>query len=312
MKCAVIAGLGTSFAIGVSAAAITATTDQQPGASRFVLASVVDTQGQPVLGLTADDFVVEEGGRRCDTLTASPAQYPVAIIVDTTHAARPEFIRISAAVRQFVDRLRGREIALYTFGERATRVADYTRDTAALHKAADGLFARPDAESHVLDAIIDAAKDLRKRELAVGLIVVVSAGGNDQSNRTPREVFEPVMASRSIVRVVELRTPRASGRLNNPRFRRTITSDREAEAALGLEELLRGLADRTRGHYTLIYSSSGYSAALDELQRQLAAEVVLEYLAPAVDDAQRALQLGARLPGVTVRGIGLDRAPRER
>src|SRR5439155_9613483 len=144
----------------------------------------------------------------------------------------------------------------------------------------------------------------------VSLIVVVSAGGNDQSSRTPREVFEAVLPSRSIVQVVEMRTPRASGRLTNPRGRRSSTSDRRAEAALGLEELLRGLADRTRGRYDLIYAPGAFHASLDDLQRRLASEVFLEYLAPANGGSAGGLQLGARLPGATVRGIGLDRAPR--
>jgi hypothetical protein len=105
-----------------------------------------------------------------------------------------------------------------------------------------------------------------------------------------------------------MRTPRASGRLTNPRGRRTSTSDRRAEAALGLEELLRALAERTRGRYDLIYSPSGFHATLDDLQRRLAAEVFLEYL--SAGGATAALQLGSRVPGTTVRGIGLDRPPR--
>jgi len=289
--------------------AATATIASQ-AASRFVLARVVGNDGEPVAGLTADDFVVQEGGARCETLRAAPAHYPIAILVDTTQAARAEFIQLRTAVGQFIDRLSGREIALFTFGERAMRVAEFTTDAGKVRRAAEGLFAQPDAESHVLDAIMEAAKTIQKREQPMALIVVVSAGGNDQSNRTPREVFEAVLPSRSIVHVVEMRTPRASGRLVNPRGRRSSTSDRSAEAALGLEELLRGLAERTRGRYDLIYSSSGYHGMLADLQRRLAAEVFLEYLAPGSDRASGGLQLGSRIPGATVSGIGLDRAPK--
>jgi len=296
--------------IALLLAASTSAPGAQTAASRFVLASVVDKDGDPVAGLMADDFVVQEGSTRCETLNASPAQYPIAILVDTSQAARPDFQQLRTAVRQFVDRLSGREIVLYTFGERAMRVTDFTRDVEKIRRAADGLFAQPEGESHVLDAIIESAKSLQKREAPVSLIVVVSAGGNDQSSRTPREVFEAVLPSRSIVQVVEMRTPRASGRLTNPRGRRSSTSDRRAEAALGLEELLRGLADRTRGRYDLIYSSSGYFSTLNDLQRRLAAEVFLEYLSSANGGPVSGLQLGSRVPGATVHGIGLDRAPR--
>ena len=299
-----------AVALTAAASAAAAARDVQAPASRFVLASVVDTGGEPVAGLTADDFVVQEGGIQCEALNAAPAQYPVAILVDTSQAARPDFQQLRTAVRQFVDRLSGREVALYTFGERAMKVADFTRDVDKIRRAADGLFAQPEGESHVLDAIIESAKSLQKREAPISLIVVVSAGANDQSSRTPREVFEAVLPSRSIVEVVEMRTPRASGRLINPRGRRSSTSDRRAEAALGLEELLRGLAERTRGRYNLIYSPGGFHAVLDGLQRRLASEVFLEYVSPTSGGTPGGLQLGARLPGASVRGIGLDRPPR--
>jgi len=278
--------------------------------SRFVLASVVDEQSAtPVMGLTAEDFVVQEGLTKCETLGARPAEYPVAILVDTSQAARPQFSEMRKAVRELVGRLSGLNAALYTFGDRAFRVVDYTRDTGRLERAVDGLFALPDGESHVLDAMIEAGHDIRRREPGVAIMIVVSAGGNDQSNRTPRELFEPVLASHSIVHVVEMRTIGASGRLGNVRGRRNFTSDRAAEAALGLQELLQAVVGQTHGDYDRVFSGSGYHASLDRLQRRLAAEVVLEYL-PAAGDSTAPLRIGTRVPGGAVRAIGLDRSPR--
>ena len=278
--------------------------------SRFVLASVVDPQADtPVAGLGADDFVVQEGTARCETIGARPASYPIAVLVDTSSAARTQFPEMRKAVRQLVDRLSGRDVALYTFGDRAFRVVDYTRDTTRLARAVDQLFALPDGESHVLDAIIEAGRDLSKREPAVAMIIVVSAGANNQSSRSPREVIEPVLASHSIVHVAEMRTIAASGRLGNVRGRRNFTSDRAAEAGLGLQELLQAIVERTRGDYDRVFSASGYYASLERLQRRLAAEVVLEYVS-AGGDGTAPLRIGTRVPGGEVRAIGLDRAPR--
>jgi len=276
--------------------------------NRFVLASVVDGQSEmPILGLSAEDFVVQEGTSRCDTLNARPASYPIAILVDTSQAARTQFSEMRKAVRQIVGRMSGREVGLYTFGERSFRVLDYTRDTTKLERAVDQLFALPDGESHVLDAIIEAGKDISRREPAVAMILVVSAGANDQSSRTPREVFDAVLASHSIVHVVEMRAIGASGRLGNVRGRRNFTSDRSAEAALGLQEVLQAIVAQTQGDYDRVFSSSGYHASLERLQRRLAAEVVVEYI-PGGGDS-KSLRIGTRVPGATVRGIGLDRAP---
>lgn len=103
--------------------------------NRFVLARVVDGQSEtPVPGLGAEDFIVQEGATRCDTVGASPAQYPVAILVDTSPAARPQFSEMRKAVRHLAGRLSGRDVALYTFGDRSFRVVDDTRDTARLER----------------------------------------------------------------------------------------------------------------------------------------------------------------------------------
>jgi hypothetical protein len=279
-------------------------TPMQP-ASRFVLASVVDRDGAPVVGLAAEDFVLQEGSTRCDTLSAKPAQYPIAILVDTSQAARTEFGEMRKAVKRLVSRMSGRDVALFTFGDRAFRVEDFTRNTTRLERAVDQLFALPEGESHVLDAIIEAGRALRAKEPAVAMIVVVSAGGNDQSNRTPREVFDQVLGSRSIVHVVEMRAINASGRLGNVRGRRNFTTDRAAEAALARQELLQGLVDRTHGAYDRVFSASGYHASLEGLQRRLDAELVIEY---ATQNAG-ALQIGSRVPNGTVRAVGIAGTP---
>jgi hypothetical protein len=289
-------------------ATLTAVSPQS--SSRFVLASVVDPQNDtPLGGLAAEDFIIQEGTTPCETIAARPAGYPIAVLVDTSNAARQEFTQIRKAVRQLVSRLSGRDVALYTFGDRAFRVADFSRDISRLERAVDQLFAAPDGESHVLDAIIEASRDIGKREAPVAMIVVVSAGGNDQSNRTPREVFEPVLASRSIMHLVEMRSIGASGRLGNVRGRRNFTTDRAAEAALGLQELLQGLVNQTRGHYDRIFAASGYPISLDRLQRRLSSEVVVEYTSAGGSAAS--LKIGTRLAGGVVTAIGLDRAPRE-
>jgi len=272
--------------------------------SRFVLASVVDHDGAPVVGLSAEDFILQEGTTPCETVSAKPAQYPIAVLVDTSYAARTEFGEIRKAVRHLVGRLSGRDVALYTFGDRAYKVEDFTRNTTRLEHAIDQLFVMPEGESHVLDAIIDAGRALKAKEPAVAMIVVVSAGGNDQSNRTPRQVFDQVLGSRSIVHVVEMRAIAASGRLNNPRLRRNFTSDRAAEAGLALQELLQGLVERTRGAYDRVFAPSGFHSSLEGLQRRLDAEVVIEYASPGAGP----LQIGTRVPNGSVRAVGITGA----
>jgi hypothetical protein len=77
--------------------------------SHFVLASVADHDNAPVIGLTAEDFVLQEGTTPCETISAKPALYPVAVLVDTSYAARPEFGEIRKAVKHLVSRMSGRD-----------------------------------------------------------------------------------------------------------------------------------------------------------------------------------------------------------
>jgi len=199
--------------------------------SRFVLASVADAQtATPLIGLAAEDFVIQEGSTRCETISARVAQYPIAILMDTSQAARTQFSEMRKAVRQLVSRLSGRDVAIYTFGDRAFRVADFSRDTARLERAVDQLFALPDGESHVLDAIVEAGKDISRREPAVAMIIVVSAGANDQSSRTPREVFEPVLARPLVEAAARLGCSGTSGLRDLAQLRAALTGP--ATAAL--------------------------------------------------------------------------------
>ena len=67
--------------------------------------------------------------------------------------------RISAAALQT-----DADIALFEFGERPTRLVDYTRDSSRLETAVDRLFARSGSGAYALDAIVDVSRDFRLRD----------------------------------------------------------------------------------------------------------------------------------------------------
>ncbi|MFN8061451.1 MAG: VWA domain-containing protein [Vicinamibacterales bacterium] len=263
----------------------------QISSTQFILASATDCDGRPLVGLQADDLVVQENGERRAALDASPALYPVAVLVDDTLNARADFVQIRSALEQFVVGLTGREVALYSFSDRATRVVDFTGELGVLERAARGLFARPDGESYVLDAIVEAARDLERRKEPVAAIIVLSAGGSDRSSRTARDVTEPVLRSHSVLHVVEMRSARPSGRQT-------------------LEEVLRGLAERTQGQFTVIHAASGFGATLRTIRERLESELVVEYAAGAAGSSPR-LEIGVRVPCANVRAVRLDRALRK-
>ena len=87
-----LAGFGVVLALSATVPA------QQPLQTRFVLASVADQAGSPVLGLAPADFVIEEDGVRRDALDVRPATYPIAIMLDTSSTARQNFMLMRKAV----------------------------------------------------------------------------------------------------------------------------------------------------------------------------------------------------------------------
>jgi VWA domain-containing protein len=292
----IVAAAATATAVAVAASSLE---------SRFALVSAADREGAPMLGLAADDFVVEDGGARCEVLSVTPASYPISIVVDTSSFARSDFQQLRDSVHQFIGALSGRDVALFTTGALPARVVDFTRDLGQLEAGIEHTFAEPGTAPRTLDAIADAARDLREQGGVITRIVVVSAGGPDSSGRSPRAVLDAVVASRSIVDVIDLQQTQRRAHRDDERSAKTVIpselrSDNDAA-------LLHALSKRTLGIYERIVTSSGYAASLQKIRGQILSEVVVEYA--ATPGSARKLRVGVRLPNAVVRGIAVERWP---
>ena len=228
--------------------------------------------------------------------SVAPAGYPVAVLLDTSGFARDDFFRLREAAARFVGSLHDRDVTVYTFGDRSARLTPFTRDTKALARAVETTFAT-DGEVHVIDAFIEAANDIGRLTPIVSTIVVVSGGGRDRSRRNPQDLREPLSRSHAIVRVVDRRRPPASTPRSGGR-------DQAVQTALGDEDILQEFAERTQGQFIQIAGASGYQAALDQLLEQMASEWIVAYEGLAQPHS-RSMRLGIRMPGATIRGIGL-------
>ena len=266
--------------------------------TRYALARVLAESGKPLLNAPAsDDLVVEEDGERRTVISVAPAAYPVAVLLDTSGFARDDFFRLREAATHFVRSLRDREVAVYTFGDRSARLTPFTRDTKALARAVETTFAADGGEVHVIDAFIEAAEEIGRLTPMVSTIVVVSGGGRDRSRRNLQDLREPLSRSHAIVRVVDRRRPQASTARSGGR-------DQAVQTALGDEDILREFVERTQGQFIQIAGASGYQAALDQALEQMASEWIVAYEGLAQPHS-RSVRLGIRLPGATIRGIGL-------
>jgi hypothetical protein len=137
-----------------------------------------------------------------------------------------------------------------------------------------------------------AADTLRPFGSLFSAVVVLSAGAIDEDRSRAEALVEPIVASGTILHVVM----NAASRPSAP-----------AAAAAAATNMIRELADQTRGHYTAIYTAASYQAALDRIADRLTTELMVEYLVPA-ESKPSEVKLGVRVPGARVRGLGV--APR--
>jgi hypothetical protein len=264
---------------------------------RLALIAGTDRDGHPLLGLQADDFIVENDHVPCDVIEVTSAAYPLAILVDTSGAARSDFQSLRQAVRRFVNAA-SRDIAIYTSGDPSVRVQDFTRDQGAIERAIDHLFAGPDGGSHTLSTILRVAADLRPLHAPVTAMVVVSAGGIEMNPPGVPEVLSAVQAAHVILHIVDRRSlpgiqPPAHQSLSG-----RIPPDSSRRGAV-----MAALAGRTHGDYVRGVDATIYGLGLDAVRRQLDAEVIVEYAVP--QDAPRDLRLAIQA-GILTRAIGLE------
>jgi VWFA-related protein len=243
---------------------------QQPatatsGKELAIYASVLDKQGTPVTTLAASDFVVREGGVAREVTQASTAAEPlrIAVLADTSRSMQPYINDMRMALRTFFKEMQGNaDIALFEFGDRSTRLVDYTRDPALLEAGIGRLFARPASGSYVLDAIVDAAKDFRMRESARPVIVVISAQGPEFSQRFHKNVLDDLRKSgatlHSIV-VTRRRLPILRDDIREREMTLTegaaLTGGRREDllTSMSLESTLHGLARELKDQYRVTY-----------------------------------------------------------
>jgi hypothetical protein len=264
---------------------------QQVTATRLVLASVTDAQGRIFADLEADDFVVSENGESREVVAAYDADYPVIVLVDNSSGAQSDLDAVRTAVSRFLTRVGQRFVALGTLADPPAMLTPLDAERAAVLSTLDQLTPSPSSVLMPLEAVAAAARAALENGSPFSGIVIVTAHSIDaaqpqSSTGMVREIFD----SGAIVHVVSRTSPR--GRASAPRL--------EAN-------LLRDLADQTRGNFTTVFSSASYGVALNNLADRLGTETIVEYFAPAGPPPAGDVQVGVRIPGAQVRGLRVSK-----
>lgn len=229
-------------------------------------ASVIDSGGNPVQGLSAADFSVREDGVAREVLKAGPATVPLtlSIVIDDSQAAESAIQDLREGLTAFVKRLEGKaEIALATVGERPASLVEYTTSTEQLTQAINRMFARPGSGAYLMDGLVEVSRGLARREADRKVIVALSIdAGVEFSNRYYEPVLEELQKSGATLYVLAIGSPGSS--LDDEMRNRNMVIAEGTERSGGrreqlltsraIPERLRQLAEVLLNQYVVTYS----------------------------------------------------------
>jgi hypothetical protein len=260
----------------------------QPAAGRVLLATVSDRNNRPTVDVGPDDFVVAEGNDDREILAVRVADYPIAVLIDNSGGSAPVLAEMRRAAARFVTRIGLRPVVVGTLADPVEVVATFDDERQHVLDAIAHIAASSSERVAVLAAVTRTAEMISAFETPFSVVVVISARAVDAAESTPADRLTPILESGAAVHVVALRA--ATGETGNPTP----------------ADLLRQLADQTRGQYITIYTPASLSIALDSLADRLATEIMIDYLVPA-DTAPRDVRVGIRIVGARVRGLGVSK-----
>lgn len=243
------------------------TTYAQPR-ERQLFVSVIDRDGAPVTDLTADEFVVREDkvAREVLRVTRADAPLQIALLVDNSQPATPYIADLRRGLEAFLAALpegRRHGLALITYGERPTIVVDWTRDLAEVRKGIGRVFAVPGSGAMLLEALIETARGLQRREAPRPVIAVLATEGVEFSTDHYTRVLDAIKASHAAVYTLVLATGASNPLADETRNRDVVLSQAPAEtggrrmlllASLGFPEQLKRLAAVLTNQYLVTYA----------------------------------------------------------
>ncbi len=262
---------------------------------RAVTVTVTDGKGNPVEGLVQEEVALLENGVARDVTALQPDRRPLtlALLVDTSAAVDSSYrLTMVEALMGFLGRLpSGTTYALWTTGDRPTKIVDYTDDVSAASRALKRV--APQGGNTMLDALVEASEDLKKREGERTAVVAVTAVGVEFSSRDRFRVVAEAQKNAGLFAAVQIEEG--------------VT---DFENRGNYDYALGELTKKTGGLHETTLSIMGLDAALRRLNAQLRAQYRLSY-ATLPELKNRKIEVKVARPGVKVRVCPEPRPARE-
>jgi len=139
--------------------------------------SVLDKAGEPVLGLSGEDFKIIENGKRRDVTLFSGERRPlrIALALDLSHSMQNKIRQVEEALKHFIDILEpADEIMVITFSGSVHIRQDLTSDRDRLERVLEEL--EPEGATALYDATFEAIKRVAEGPAETKAVVLVTDG----------------------------------------------------------------------------------------------------------------------------------------
>ena len=283
---ALAAALGIAFAY----ATVTPLVSAQGPRERTMFVSAVDQKGEPVEGLGPRDFIIREDGAEREVLRVSRATEPIdiAILVDDSAASEGVIPRVREGLKSFITAMsRGNQIAIIGLADRPTILANYTSNTKLLQDAIGLLWPRTRAGSTFMDALYEVSRGLETRETPRAVIIPVITDGGDFAYRQYEQVMPEVKKAEVAIHAVTV------GDFNS------IDHEEVRNRGRVLAEGTKG----TGGQRVNLLTPMAVQSSLERLARELSSQYKVVYGRPDSLIPPEKIDVSARRPELTMRGI---------
>lgn len=257
---------------------------------RTLTVTAVDEAGNPVQGLSGEEVAVLENGvaREATRFERDERPLDIAVLVDTSQPMASLYrLNVLEAVLSFLRRLPpGAKFAVWTTGDRPTKAVDYGDDPAAAERTLRRVI--PSGGNTVLDALVEAARDIKGREERRGVVLAVTGMGIGFSDRDRRRVVDEGLETGVQFLAVQFDESGSSD----------VQAGSEQINRQDYDYVLSELTRRSGGRHERVLSAMGARGALEKMVPELTARYRLTYTSSGKDDK---LEVQVARPGVKMR-----------
>jgi hypothetical protein len=247
---------------------------------KSLIVTVLDQSGAAVKDVTPADLAVVEDGATRDVTEVKPATDPmtIAILIDTTKPPMGKDAptrEVRAALTAFVKTIQAASpesaIGLWEFGGAGVMTQKPTVKTEELTKKINRIFPGQQPGGVLLEALVDASKELSKKETGPRrVIVAISLNSSEVSTIQPRDVAIAMRKAGVNFWAVSVGSSQGNSAARDL-ILENVTAASGGErltgvSATSLEKQVRSIADALTSQYVVTYTRPAGVSAVTNIQ----------------------------------------------